>query len=193
MTCQNANYCNTCQSNYFQVVESGSIPCKICSAVQIGCSICLTDKTCQTCQDGYVLEANNTCTKCDQKVKNCSSCSVSNNTATCSRCSWPYILTDNTCISSTVSQITSGVQTEFVNQTSGGSLPFVRLDSGTLVPAVLSPDGCNQYQVFLFGRCVRLIYQCLVYEEGGLCRICHNNYLRTIYGDCAVETYVLQC
>ena len=191
-TCQNANYCTTCTANNFLVVGSGEVMCKPCSTVQIGCSVCLTNVACETCQWGFVNE-NNTCIACDQKITNCSNCSVVNNTATCSQCRYPYILSNNTCISSTVDAITAGVQTVYVQQTNGSNLPFVRLDSGALTPASITTDGCNQYQVFLFNRCVRLIYQCLVYQENGLCKICHNGYLRTIYGDCAVETYIMQC
>ena len=191
-TCQNADYCTTCTSNNFLVVGNASVLCKPCHTVQIGCSICLTPITCQTCQWGFVLE-NNTCTACDQKITNCSNCSVINNTATCSQCRYPYILSNNKCVSSTVDAITAGVNTEFIAQPDGSNRPFVRLDGGSLVLAVLSTDGCNQYQVYLFGRCVRLIYQCLVYQENGLCRICHNGYLRTIFGDCAVENYISKC
>ncbi|MCB0368692.1 MAG: hypothetical protein KDD45_04400 [Bdellovibrionales bacterium] len=76
--------------------------------------------------------------------------------------------------------------TTYVSNTDGSTSPRVTLDDGSQVVAVLSKDGCNQYQVFWNGKCIRAIYQCLVYQDNALCKICGNGWLRTIYGDCEV-------
>jgi len=81
------------------------------------------------------------------------------------------------------------------NSTTNSSTVVARvvLDDGTAVPARLNADGCNQYQVFAGGVCLRRIYKCLIYETNGFCRVCDNGWLRTIYGDCEVEAYVMRC
>ena len=191
-SCTDGKYCLTCNVNTFLVVGTNEVTCKPCNTVIIGCSVCLTSVSCATCQAGFVFE-NNTCIPCVKKINNCSDCSVMNGSATCKECRFPYILVNNTCISSTVKKITSGANTVYVNTTNGTVVPKVVLDSGTLIDANLTKDGCNQFQVFLFGKCLRLIYQCLIYQENGLCHTCHNNFLRTIYGDCAPENYIIQC
>jgi hypothetical protein len=161
-TCDSVTFCTTCLANTFQVVANNMAMCRPCSEVQPGCSVCLSPTACQSCSIGFLLESSK-CVTCSMKVSNCSSCETVNGTTSCLQCRYPYILVNNTCISATVDAITQGVQTVFTN-TTNGTVAQVQLDSGSLVNAVLSPQGCNQYQVFVFNRCVRSIFQCIVYQ-----------------------------
>ena len=114
-TCESAEYCTSCNANTFLVIATGSVSCRPCSRVLQGCSICLTNIACKTCATGYVLEADNKCSSCATRIANCSTCSTDG--LTCQQCRYPYILTNNTCISSTVEKIKTGVRTVYVNVT----------------------------------------------------------------------------
>jgi hypothetical protein len=189
-TCESATYCTSCVANHFLVAGNNSVVCTPCSTVLLGCSQCLTNVACRTCAVGYTLK-DGSCFTCATSIANCSTCSSDG--LTCNTCRYPYVLSNNSCISSTVQNIVAGVPTVFVTNPDGTQAPKVQLDSGLLVAATIDPNGCNQYQVFYNGKCIRAIFQCLVYQDNGLCQICGNTWKRTIFGDCGVQNYVLQC
>ena len=188
-TCQAPNYCITCVANTFLVATTTNITCKPCTQVLYGCSICLTSLNCQTCQFGFILKSGK-CESCSASVSNCSNCSSDG--TTCNQCRYPYILDNNTCVSSTVAKILVGVQTVYM-VVNNVTLAKVVLDNGSLLNASLTPNGCNQFQVYQNGSCIRLIYQCKAYQTNALCSVCHDGFIRTIYGDCEVKTYLLRC
>lgn len=127
------------------------------------------------------------CSPCKSTLSGCEFCSTDG--AVCTQCRYPHILINNTCVSATVSNITDGAQT--IN--SNTSTPTVQLSNGTVVSAVIDSNGCNQLQVFWNGKCIKRIPQCQVYQNSGLCQVCNAGYLVTIFGDCTVNSTVLNC
>lgn len=59
--------------------------------------------------------------------------------------------------------------------------------------AIIDKNGCNQFQTFTQGRCVKTIPNCQIYQPSGFCQICNTNFLVTIFGDCVNNNTQLRC
>jgi len=191
LTCTSPTACSTCASNTYVVSNIAGSLCQPCSSVLVGCVNCLSNVACQSC-DVRFFNKNGTCLSCSTLVANCSNCSSDG--TTCNQCKYPYILVGNTCVSGTVDQIIEGGNPKPVapqpntNPTQNQTLP-----NGTVVTLVIDKNGCNQFQIFVSGKCFKIIPNCQLYQPSGFCQICNNNYLVTIFGDCVGNNTQLKC
>lgn len=157
------------------------------------CASCNANFACLSCNNGFYLDALNggICQLCQNSIKYCSSCSPTG--ALCNQCAYPYILVNNACISAVVNNVlASGTTSPNTNNQSSNSTPTV-IVNGKPVPIVLDSHGCNQVQIYINDKCITPIPNCLLYQGNGLCQICKQDYLVTIYGNCAPNTPILAC
>ena len=202
ITCSSPTFCQTCVSNSYAFSNSSGTFCAICSQIQTGCLICLTTLTCQTCSVGYILKSQG-CVTCSTVINNCARCSADGNF--CSQCNYPYFLYQNSCISQTINQILEGGNptptppnaTNTTNTTTNTTTPInpvtITLANGTAVTLNYDKYGCNQFQVYAYGKCFRLIPQCQVYLLTGLCQVCYSGFIVNIYGTCSPNNTILNC
>lgn len=186
VSCLGPEDCAACRDNTYLVSNTFSQSCQPCAVVLAGCSVCLTNVACQTCSDGYYLK-NGGCSFCSVAIPNCANCTKDG--AACNLCQYPYQMINGSCVSATINTITDGAETI----TKDNNTYSVILGNGTEVPAIFDYYGCNQIQVYWKGKCFKKIMQCQVYQDSGLCAVCHAGYLVTIFGDCAPNSTVLRC
>lgn len=157
----------------------------------VGCVTCLSNLACQSCDQRF-FNKNGTCLSCNTTVSNCSNCSADG--ATCNQCRYPYILKDNACVSETTEKIIAGGNLNPVApQPNTYTTKNETLPNGTTITFIIDSNGCNQFQVFVSGKCFKVIPNCQVYQPSGFCSICNNNYLVTIFGDCIGNKTILKC
>ncbi len=188
LTCTKSNFCNTCVSNFYVVSNAQGSLCQPCSIVLNGCITCLSNVACQICAPKF-FNKNGACLTCDAIVSNCSSCSSDG--VTCNQCKYPFILFENRCVSQTTASIIAGG-----NNNPVAPPPFNRtetLPNGQTVIAIIDRNGCNQFQTFTNGKCVKTIANCQVYQPSGFCQICNTGFLVTIFGDCVNNNTRLRC
>lgn len=202
ITCSGPSFCNTCISNSYAYSNSSGTFCVVCPLIQEGCLICLSSVSCQTCSVGYILR-DSVCVTCSTSISNCARCSSDGNF--CSQCKYPYILFQNSCISQTINQIVEGGNINPIppkpanntNTTTNSTTPInpvnLTLPNGTVVTLNYDQYGCNQFQVFAYRKCLRLIPQCQVYLLTGLCQVCYPNFIVNIYGSCSPNNTILNC
>lgn len=199
-TCSTNLFCTACQPNYYLVVSSFNSLCQTCTQIFVGCQTCLSNIACSVCMSGYFMSGG-ICTPCSSKIIFCATCSNDGNT--CSLCYYPYSLVNNLCISMTVSAITGGATGSLPtpsdntnteqSSTTTTSNSLITLGNGTKVTPILDSNGCNQIQIFQFGKCIKAISNCILYQSNGLCAYCATNFLVTIFGDCSPKNRFLRC
>ena len=191
LTCTSSTSCNTCVSNTYVFSNAAGSLCQPCSSVLQGCITCVSNLACQICDIRFINQ-NGTCKSCSTLIPNCSNCSADGNT--CNQCKYPYILKGNSCVSGTTEQIIAGG-----NLSPVAPLPNTNpirnetLPNGTIVTVVIDSNGCNQYQIYVWRKCFKIIPNCQVYQPSGFCQICNANYLVTIFGDCINNNTKLKC
>jgi len=154
---------------------------------------------CTNCIDGYFLK-DGACSPCSTKNLFCVQCTSDG--TNCTLCSYPFALVNGLCISATISAITGG-SVRSVGSTSSSSSDnpnnatdtsnFITLPNGTKVAPIYDRYGCSQIQVFAQGKCLQVINYCISYQPDGLCQICTQGYLVTIFGDCTINNRILAC
>ncbi len=194
-TCSNADFCTSCNAGYFLVQGAFNVTCQGCSQIFVGCSVCLSNVACTKCNEGYFVK-DNVCAPCSTRTLFCISCSADG--ATCKQCAYPFILnSNNLCVSQTVNSVigNTGAAPITDSPTSNNTTPvnMVTLPNGTQVVAVYDGNGCNQVQIYVYGKCLKTIPQCTLYQTNGLCQYCAPNYLVTIFGDCSPSNRILNC
>ena len=188
-TCSNSDFCTSCISPYYLVTSAFNATCQGCSQIFVGCSVCLSNVACTQCVNGYFIQ-NGVCTPCSTRNLFCVNCSVDG--STCNQCAYPFILNQNNlCVSQTVSSVIGNTGATTPNTTTPTNL--ITLANGTQVPPVYDGNGCNQIQIFVYGKCFQTIPQCTLYQTNGLCQYCASGYLVTIFGDCSPSNSILRC
>lgn len=194
-TCSNADFCTSCNDKYFLVRNPFNVTCQGCSQIFVGCSVCLSNVACTKCIDGYFVK-NSVCAPCSARTLFCVNCSADG--STCNQCAYPFILDkNNLCVSQTVNSVigNTGAAPISNSTTPNTTIPtnLVTLPNGTQVPAVYDANGCNQVQIYVYGKCFKTIPQCSLYQNNGLCQYCSNGYLVTLFGDCSPANRILNC
>lgn len=197
-TCSNADFCTSCQPNYFLVKGNFNATCQTCSQIFVGCATCLSNVACTKCVEGYFVKDFG-CSLCSSRTLFCISCSADGNT--CNQCAYPFILVKNLCVSATVNDVIGKPPTTPISDSTGSTTnttttntaDLVTLANGTKVPAVKDVYGCNQVQIYVYGQCFKSIPNCNLYQASGLCQYCSKGFLVTIFGDCAPSNRWLAC